>query len=87
MHCYTFLSATSSIKASRQQVLFDHHPRSSSSSIMKRGNEKGQLSKEEYEREEEGEGEGGGSGTFQKADDTILKQRKIIRASRRYGET
>lgn len=52
---------------------------------MKRGNERGQLSKEEYDQAEEDDegGGGGGSGTFQKADEGILKQRKIVKASRR----
>ena len=37
---------------------------------MKRSNERGHLSKEEYDEQEGEEGEGGGgSGTFQKADD------------------
>lgn len=36
---------------------------------MKRSNERGQLSKEEYERDEEEYGGGGGADTFRKADE------------------
>ncbi|EWM25542.1 Ran binding domain protein [Nannochloropsis gaditana] len=52
---------------------------------MKRSNERGQLSKEEYERDEEEYGEGGGADTFRKADESVLKTRKIVKASRRFS--
>lgn len=51
---------------------------------MKRGNERGHLSKEEYARAEEDEedGDGGGDGTFQKAGADAMSKRKIVRARR-----